>query len=315
MEKQTVFFGNGFNRVYDLLPDWNSLLNEIANDNAPFNNKIPYTLQYESLLLGQPSRSTDLITNNGIPITNNGEFLMNSTNTELKIKTNICKRLSLTTSTIDLYMKLSDLDVENYITTNYDYYLRDTFKSNNSISIHPHNEEKVYSIRRKIDLLKNDKILCSIWHIHGEVDNPKSLMLGLDHYCGYVGKIDSYLKGKYKEVTEDIETRIKNKLCNADISWIDLFFSTDVHIVGFGLDYCETDIWYILNKRKRFFWKNPDLPKNKVFFYGDLREDTDKIYLLQKIDVEYIEVKVENYDYELQLKNILRDLGQKIGKR
>ena len=37
-----------------------------------------------------------------------------------------------------------------------------------------------------------------IWPIHGTIQHPKSIMLGLDHYCGSIGKINDYIKGKYK---------------------------------------------------------------------------------------------------------------------
>ena len=49
-------------------------------------------------------------------------------------------------------------------------------------------------------------------------------------------------------------------------SWIDLFFTTNVHIIGFGLDYSEQDIWWILNKRKRYMYENKGNIRNKIHY-------------------------------------------------
>ena len=35
-----------------------------------------------------------------------------------------------------------------------------------------------------------------------------------------------------------------------------LFFNSDIHIVGFGFDYSEIDLWWILNKRARMMLAN-----------------------------------------------------------
>ena len=33
-----------------------------------------------------------------------------------------------------------------------------------------------------------------VWYAHGEVSNTKSIMLGYDHYCGSLAKINDYIK-------------------------------------------------------------------------------------------------------------------------
>ena len=48
------------------------------------------------------------------------------------------------------------------------------------------------------------------------------------------------------------------------ISWIDLMFTTDVYIVGFGMDFSEQDIWWILNKRQRFIKEGKINSENKI---------------------------------------------------
>ncbi|MNM63937.1 hypothetical protein D3C81_753130 [compost metagenome] len=126
-------------------------------------------------------------------------------------------------------------------------------------------------------------------------------MLGLDHYCGSVSKIDAYVKGNYKYSVDGEIISIKpmkfklekDSFCYT--SWVDLFFATNVHIVGFSLDYSETDLWWVLNKRARFVTEN--LVKNNIFFYvNDI--DEQKKDLLESFDVKVIVTKVIDKDYE-----------------
>ena len=62
-------------------------------------------------------------------------------------------------------------------------------------------------------------------------------------------------KDLLKDVVKHIDIKkIKNKVKENTydgISWIELFFNSDVHIVGFGFDFYEIDLWNILTKRAR----------------------------------------------------------------
>ena len=118
-------------------------------------------------------------------------------------------------------------------------------------------------------------------------------MLGLDHYCGSIGKINDYIKGKYEynkngepHILKGIIERIENNECEIPFSWIDLFFTHNIHIIGFGLQYEETDLWWILNKRQRYIKQHSreNIISNNIYFYGDVEEN--KKALLMKLGVE-----------------------------
>lgn len=84
-----------------------------------------------------------------------------------------------------------------------------------------------------------------VYYIHGDMHHPKSIMLGLDHYCGSIGKINDYLKDHYDysgTILLDLPKRLSQGI-NDIMSWIDLFFMSNIYIVGIGLDYSETDLW------------------------------------------------------------------------
>jgi hypothetical protein len=89
-------------------------------------------------------------------------------------------------------------------------------------------------------------------------------------------------------------TKLKNSsFCLS--SWIDLFFSTNVHIIGLSLDYSETDLWWLLNKRARF--SADSLVSNKVYFYTN-QITNEKADLLKSFNVIVVNLQLVNGDYK-----------------
>ncbi len=150
-------------------------------------------------------------------------------------------------------------------------------------------------------------------------------MLGLDQYCGSIGKIDDYVKGKYdfqkdgKQIkVSSIISKLRGENDFDSISWIELFFNSDIHIIGLGLDFSEIDLWWILNKRARFKLDNTlkKLVKNKIFYYQTYKEnEKDDIQellksqneMLSALDVEVVLIKRNgsSTEYETAYEHIL----------
>jgi len=126
-----------------------------------------------------------------------------------------------------------------------------------------------------------------------------------------VSKIHSYIKGTYSYETEgkknpviSVSDKLKNQqFCHT--SWVDLFFSSNVHIIGFSLDYSETDIWWLLNKRARF--AADKLVKNKIFFYTDTI-DEEKHGLLKSFGVSVVITPIEGDDYKGMYKSAIENM-------
>lgn len=277
--KATVFYGNGINRISRNPLDWKKLLLQLAepvNPNLNIEQK-PYIMIYEELLCSSSSIK------------------------EYNIKKEIQQKLmNIDIST--LYEKLYELGVENYVTTNYDFSLESIFEEHHYKKEFK-KQETLYSIRTHIKM-KNDEQVVKIWHIHGDIERVASITLGLDQYCGTIGKIDAYLKGNYFYKEANIEKKLKsmqNKLLGKDpfdsVSWIELFYNTDVHIVGFGLDYSEIDIWWILNKRQRDNAVKL-LPIENTIYYYDIIPQNDnqqaKHDLLKTFGVKLVVVDLNN---------------------
>ena len=142
-----------------------------------------------------------------------------------------------------------------------------------------------------------------------------------------------------------IGDRLESVLPLEDIqSWIDLFFISDVHVVGYGFDMSEIDLWWILNRRIRILKEERSIVRNRIFFHaqeqkGDLEygqcadlkeclcanikdicskerekeEELEKRKILEVFGVNYVAYQTEivNDDYNPLYEKILNDINQK----
>lgn len=285
--KATIFYGNGINRLSKNHITWIDLLGKIKGVTVFQSGQLPNTMVYERIFLEKHApNSTDK-------------------SDELEIKNTISSELKLQESN-ELLEELTSLPIEHYLTTNYDY----AFEKALGVVPEKNNTEDIYSLRRKRKYKtgNGDKYL---WNIHGEIDNPKSIMLGLDHYCGSVSKLDAYVKGKYKVTTDGKERTIEKITKKLEVSsfcltsWVDLFFSTYVHIIGFSLDYSETDIWWLLNKRARFSVNG--YVKNKIYFYTH-EICSEKEELLKSFNVIVVKIQIENNNYSDMYRSAIKKM-------
>jgi hypothetical protein len=293
----SIFFGNGLNLINEDTPDWQDLLNDI--DMVSANKKhLPYSMIYELLYQAEKIKTCD-----------------ESIDHEFIIKERIAKKLKDQRSNF-AYKKIKSFNVKNFITTNYDYAFCNELES----LAQEDKSEDLYSIRRHKRYDDGTKL----WFIHGEISKPKSIMLGLDHYCGSIGKIDSYLKGSYalskngesNQKVEKMNLKIENSKFD-ELSWIELFFNTHLHIIGFGLDYVESDIWWLLNKRARYTKCNTI--KNKIFYYAIdddkmIESDREKHELLKALNVEVQAVPLLNSNYKNSYAELLQLMSENITK-
>jgi len=265
--ENTILFGNGFNRLNNNGISWEDILNDLKNDKF-VNGDLPYTMIYEKALLDNSSSFQN-------------EFI----EFEYSVKEKLAG-LMKNIKPSSIYKDLINLNLKNYLTTNYDYCLNNVFLGSSQLKQINQSSEEIYSIRRKT----------LIWNIHGEIDKPASLMLGYDHYTGSMSKLESYVKGNY-DFVQNKETikaeKMRNKLLTGNFdnySWIEQFFKSNIHIIGLKLDYSETDIYWILNKRLRLYKElnNKISVRNKVIYYTN-DDNSHKTSLLKSfgVDVKY----------------------------
>lgn len=301
--ENTLLFGNGINRLKPENISWSNLLNDLKESRIFDNDNLPNTMIYERIILERPKRHPDI------------------TYDEFVVKSKIADLMANIT-TNQVYVDLYKIKAENYLTTNYDYAFIDSIKDLDEVNlpIFEYSSEDVYSIRRLKRISNAKESKKHFWQFHGEIKKPATIMLGLDHYCGEIGKIDTYIKGGYR-YTEDKETitekSIDEKLREnkfSGSSWIELFFNSNIHILGFSFDYAEIDLWWIINKRARM--KRSDLGAfitNEIIFYCDeINEHLKGVLISMDIRVEIIPTSNGKNKYINYYSDLIKILNDKI---
>ena len=320
-----ILFGNGFNLLTDGCPSWHDLLIGISDkDNAPLLEGIPPTLQYEQVYLSPSTTFSDL----------------SHKNEETKLKEAVKRRL-VKLPTYSFYDSLKSLDVNIFLTTNYDH----AFYNNNGAVIQDYDStEKIYSIRRWKSICNDGKNIC-LYFIHGDIKKSASIMLGLDHYGGALAKVQDYVKGNYQRTKKmngenylykqvpSIRDRLKEDIEISPleygfkdsgtglISWIDAFFFTNLHVIGITLDFSEIDIWWLLSRRARLL--KSKLITNKIYYYptfpiSEIHFHLPKLRLLERLGVQIVHHKLtEDIEtgkidypsiYNIQINNLKNNL-------
>ncbi|MDM1294465.1 hypothetical protein HX021_09190 [Sphingobacterium sp. N143] len=274
MNKFSLFVGNDINNISPGI-SWSDLLANIKtkyNVASLENGQKPFPMLYEEIFLNA-IKEKDL---------HEKELKIYIADSVSQIKQNEIHQLIRATPTA------------NIITTNYEFSLEGSPDTVNSSLI----KETTYSVFRKHD--SADK---TYWHIHGDCNNPTSINLGYEHYCGQLQKMRDYVVNGTNYTSETVykEPLIKRlsqqKKLNLQ-SWIDLFFTTDIHILGLSLDFVEIDIWWLLTYRARNkFYRKSNFISNKLLYYTTKKWyniSKDKMQLLQANDVEIIVIDESN---------------------
>ncbi len=301
----TLLFGNGLNQLNGYTT-WNDLVKRINDENDK--QKIPNTLHYEAQILQQPYKVTETITYNGGLVTFNDEKVTFTVGTESSFKNGVAHEMKRYASN-EVYQRIASINgIDHYLTTNYDQVMKQTLEGIGYSEVEHVRAENTYSLRRKHSMQNADGTMKQIWNIHGEIDAPQTIMLGLHQYCGSVGKISEYMNGKYRyKRKKKIQTmpKLLNRLKDGieePFSWIDLFFISDIFIMGFGLLYDEIDLWWVLTRRKRLIRQGYDI-KNRVFYCGYVDKGKEKLFAT--MGVEVIKPDAENGDYRGQYMSLL----------
>ncbi len=255
MEK-VLFVGNGINQLSKQGKSWNALMNRLAGRSAgPVEKELrkakPFTLWFEELCTKHDAKT---------------------------LKKKVAKILKEETLSNDIHRQIMSLDCNHILTTNYDYSLEDScgddFRRNLAAP------ENFFSLfRRRSQGSKH------VWHIHGELDNARSIMLGHGHYSGYIHKIRNFLT---TGVPTERESRSnlpylskfapKTSPKKGDVpSWVDVFLENEVHIVGFSLDYTENHLWNLITEKQMLRKKRPEEIGGVVFHRCSTSESSPDI--------------------------------------
>ncbi len=245
MKNLVLLIGNDINNI-SRGQSWKDLLQDIitfchAGDCVELDDKKPFPLLYEEI------------------------FLTASKNHRIREK-DLKSFIAIKAAEIKanpLHSAIRDLKPAHILTTNYEFTLEGQIPLENTSII----KEKFYSIFRRYEVGN-----IHYWHIHGDCLNPMSINLGFEHYGGQLQLMRNYVvSGTVYSSKEVPKPSLLRRIHSKEVyfhSWIDLFFTEDIHIFGLSLDFVETDLWWLLTYRARqkFHHKNVPVP-NRIFYY------------------------------------------------
>lgn len=122
-----------------------------------------------------------------------------------------------------------------------------------------------------------------LWHIHGTSLRVNSMVMGELYYGNLLREVSN------RALKINFNKSSKKKKRFTPKSWIDYFLFCDVHILGFGLDFSEIDIWWLLSYKKIKY------PNSKVYLYAP-KISEDKKMLLSCYNVEIPQINFDG-DY------------------
>lgn len=193
----------------------------------------------------------------------------------------------------EIHQQINLLRTENILTTNYDLSLEFSAGHNGSkLKNSGYISESKYSIFRKH--LVREK---NYWHIHGSAMASTSITLGYEHYSGYLQHLRNYVvtgtKDTYKKRTfPPLIKRLKDNKVEFE-SWVDLFFTTDIHIFGLSLEFVETDLWWLLTFREKIRCAKKLDISNEISYYIPNEytgSSKSKIDMLKSVGVSVIPI-------------------------
>lgn len=272
----SLLLGNGVNRAASQ-KEWIQILQELAHEFGAHNlvhqlDTKPLSMLIEELCAQQSVRFSQA---------------------EHKVKVAFAKLLKQI-EPIEAHRRIC-APFEVIMTTNYDFTIEEAF-------VGPLHSPAFTAYESRYSLFRRHQAgNRQIWHIHGDMAHPGSMVLGYDHYAGSLQKIRNYVTGKIdvKGAPHRLSSPIKNGVLDftahrSIYSWVDFFLRDHIHIVGLGMDFTEIDLWWLLlHKRRR------TNQTGRVFYYqisvGVRPPETPVISLLRSLGVEIVAIVGKNY--------------------
>ncbi len=276
--EKTLLLGNGINRAFGLI-SWDELIKKELKDSGITEEQakkltMPYSMQ---IILATNDNVQEYITQKDVSSALRGDV----ENSEDK--------MSAVQEHREMLERILNLGFDNIITTNYSYELEkaafgitkiNDCKLKNSM----HHTDAVKTAEGKYMLHTYNSVTYNgkeikIWHIHGEARKPSSIVLGYYWYCALLGKYKKELADNWHKQQKFVEDNGAPKIN----SWLDAFIFGDVYSLGFGCDFSEVDIWWLLNRKKR------EALEHGTFYFYELSPNDDfneKYKLMEKFDIK-----------------------------
>lgn len=333
--------------VYKSL-SWDELVSEVENDifkSCPCLKNLPFPL-YSLLLRGYELLKNKKEKNYGI--------LPKDINCQFKYpkNSNLFQRMILeypNKQKKEFLSKLFSIGFDSILTTNYTFevekvLLNECNEKEDSRVEESNAEEVVNSIRENLTLcaenldkeakdrlfkhtfkqlsilklhfaINKEQKVNRIWHIHGNLTDPCSLIFDHHSYGNSLSVFHEYMRSFMKNFNLAITHSAEKYIIG---SWIDYFFLSNIYIVGLSLDPSEIDLWWLLHEISRLKDELKEKYKNiilgKITFYDverNLDKELQKKALSSAFGIHYKNFYRKDVDEEKCIQKITECFDQK----
>ena len=285
--KRSLLVGNGIIRLENPHLSWTGVLETLAKNNS---------VSRSTSAVISPTASK-IVANGSIPSPLKFEYLADHAtppksgrNVFSHLKSEIAQMMAvgkggMCLPPVDIRRLLCNLSMDYILTSNYDLVLEKCF---HEVGLTFNDRKYLLNPTARVSTAS----MCALlYHIHGilKTGHEETICLGYEHYMGYVQALRSRLIKKSRTGSE-VAWRVAHLLLGTAGrygTWEELFFSSDVAIVGLGLDYEEADLWELLTLRAAVLFTSSTLRASKY----DAQIYTNKITYY---DVEVVKTKESN---------------------
>lgn len=319
---KAILLGNGINNYFSADQTWGKLLNTIydrflktQNENKELDYKyfINYDISYTEFF--------DVIDSYNLYSPNDSQG-NKTTYLIKKFIQNTVANWRVEDKSIEKYSNFLNACIDSNIpilTTNYDSMLINTnieifknhkkeyriFEENKFTTFKPFYVKKYLSDTYPLnnyyapDIITDVENIQShfgIWHIHGMINYFRSIRIGQNDYFGLVNKLTNKIKQNNSINTSKLEA--------FNYTWLKMFFTSDLLIIGLGLEYSDYVIRWLLNQRYKFNQIHKKELKTYYFYQKGVRQG--RRFLFNMLDIDLVNVKYKTMYETLpkSLKNI-----------
>lgn len=286
--KNCLVLGNGINRCFGGM-SWERLLARIASQNFTSPDTVPSsTLAFEQLKCAVLSRYSSAPEDFAYEIIKELDSLPQD-------KFN------------DLFKHFLDLEVNDILTTNFDYCIERSLIKD--FSYEKYTANIVTPQERKCSRIRHTKIENKrIFHIHGELGKKATLCLGNVHYAENLNTIMRYIL----DYSKDSDSYSLKEAVFQDelISWAQFFFRDNIYMVGLGLYECDMDLWWLLSYRRQIQLEGDSRISNRIIYYYLYENEKNQSFkdCLETMGVEVREHRVDDGNWEKAYMDIANNI-------
>ncbi len=264
--KQVLLLGNGLNRCFEKA-SWETLIREVQSQ---------FGCKYTYAQLKDLPFSMQIVAASGDKVDQAMKYLSGK-----MIDDSLCNEQRA------LLERLLTLPFDTLLTANY------TFELEQALGCLAKRGAYLKAVRYVKDCTPREKQFGlykrfevngrAVWHIHGDLLAPRTVIMGQYYYGKALREYQNYIASfmrRYNAAPETFEAR----------SWLDDFLLGDVHIVGLGMGSAETDLWWLINCKKR------NLPDSDIYFYvPSFEQNSKRDIMLEAYGVKVIKVPAAGY--------------------